>query len=498
MKKLLTALALLAAADARGARQNILEVVEEALRGEDSRAAVMAALRARFADYGFKIVRDDRTDSNVVLHMIAEGTLDESSPERIADVAFAAFVAVSRGADPEVVEGVGLYGYRKKLPGERIAVWANGYNEATREGVPGEVAADLIRNAMEHDWDDHAFNTFKWSLVQAAQEGLDPRRYAAFMFQRMEQGGRGPGAITAEAIGEFRAAKKEGRQVPLPDYRGVFSIEKDEVKQAGKERPWTNEGRAKAEARRKAEEAARKAAEERSAREAEAKARRESAEQAVREAVEARERARQADADERVAARRAEREARKRAAREKKEAARFQREADRARKKSERAEREAAKARAADTSGAEAESAPVQSDAPPAATTAALQKVWPDLDRAVRSYLGTPYVWGGETKKGIDCSGLTKRSYKEGAQVGLPRLSREQWKSGEAVEEGRLQEGDLIFFNTMGNGVSHVGMVVEPGSGKFIHASSSRGVTEDLLKKTWFKKRYLGARRVLR
>jgi cell wall-associated NlpC family hydrolase len=127
-----------------------------------------------------------------------------------------------------------------------------------------------------------------------------------------------------------------------------------------------------------------------------------------------------------------------------------------------------------------------------------LARVWPDLNAAARKYLGTPYVWGGETKRGIDCSGFTKRSYYEGAKVSIPRNSRQQWKTGQRVDYDKLQEGDLVFFNTMGTGVSHVGLLVDSQSAKFIHASSSRGVVEDDLGKQWFRKRYLGARRVLK
>ena len=116
------------------------------------------------------------------------------------------------------------------------------------------------------------------------------------------------------------------------------------------------------------------------------------------------------------------------------------------------------------------------------------------LDKAARSYIGTPYVWGGMTHEGIDCSALTQNSYGEN-KVKIPRVSRDQWQTGKKVED--LREGDLIFFNTMGAGVSHVAMVVDPKNKKFIHASSSKGVMIADLNNKWFGQRYLGARRVV-
>ncbi|UPT75854.1 MAG: C40 family peptidase [Elusimicrobiota bacterium] len=132
---------------------------------------------------------------------------------------------------------------------------------------------------------------------------------------------------------------------------------------------------------------------------------------------------------------------------------------------------------------------------PEAGHSPALKEIWPGLDKASASYLGTPYVWGGATHQGIDCSALTQNTFSEN-RVKIPRVSRDQWKTGDKVEN--LREGDLIFFNTMGAGVSHVAMVVNAKEKKFIHASSSKGVMYADLDNKWFGQRYLGARRVVR
>ena len=103
-------------------RKNVLETLSASLDTDKGyepaeRAALMSAIRTRFADYGVQVVNAQRAKAiPVVLHILTEGSFDQAPVERTAEVAFAAYQAMSRGADPEVVEGVALYGYRKKIP----------------------------------------------------------------------------------------------------------------------------------------------------------------------------------------------------------------------------------------------------------------------------------------------------------------------------------------------------------------------------------------------
>jgi len=109
-----------------------------------------------------------------------------------------------------------------------------------------------------------------------------------------------------------------------------------------------------------------------------------------------------------------------------------------------------------------------------------------------RSYLGTPYVWGGEQPGGFDCSGYVQYVFaKHGYR--LPRTADIQFNVGDRVARGEEKPGDLVFFETYAPGASHVGVYL--GRGYFIHASSSRGVTIDRLATEFFAQRYLGAKR---
>ncbi|RAW00706.1 C40 family peptidase [Pseudochryseolinea flava] len=118
-----------------------------------------------------------------------------------------------------------------------------------------------------------------------------------------------------------------------------------------------------------------------------------------------------------------------------------------------------------------------------------------------RSFLGTPYKYGGTTRSGMDCSGLLLNSFRE-IQVSLPRSSEDQSKIGEEIKMSDLQPGDLVFFATgkKRKRVTHVGLVTEckgKDNVKFIHASSSLGVVETNLYAEYYQKRFRGARRVI-
>jgi cell wall-associated NlpC family hydrolase len=117
------------------------------------------------------------------------------------------------------------------------------------------------------------------------------------------------------------------------------------------------------------------------------------------------------------------------------------------------------------------------------------------LDREVSNWWGTPYAWGNNRKQhGVDCSAYVQSVFKTVYRINLPRTSGEQWRVGQSISRRDLRRGDLVFFNTQGNKVSHVGIYL--GRNKFTHASNSDGVTIDSLKDSYYKKRYLGARRV--
>jgi len=118
-----------------------------------------------------------------------------------------------------------------------------------------------------------------------------------------------------------------------------------------------------------------------------------------------------------------------------------------------------------------------------------------------RSYIGTPYKFGGTSRAGLDCSGLMLLSFKE-VDITLPRTSAEQSSIGTTVKYSDLIPGDLVFFTDKkgGSKVTHVGVVSivkGPRDVKFIHSSTKLGVVESDLYVTYYESILIKARRVL-
>ena len=114
------------------------------------------------------------------------------------------------------------------------------------------------------------------------------------------------------------------------------------------------------------------------------------------------------------------------------------------------------------------------------------------LKKIIQPWLGTPYLWGGNDKSGVDCSGYAKQVLLDYFGVEIPRTTSEGFETGQYVSKSDLTTGDLVYFGNFW-GVEHVGVYVE--NQEFSHSSTSAGVRYDKLDSPYWESRYKGARR---
>ncbi|HKZ65040.1 MAG TPA: C40 family peptidase [Chitinophagaceae bacterium] len=111
----------------------------------------------------------------------------------------------------------------------------------------------------------------------------------------------------------------------------------------------------------------------------------------------------------------------------------------------------------------------------------------------VDEWYGTRYRYGGTTKSGIDCSAFVQAVYLSAFALSLPRTARDQYRNSRIISATEMKTGDLVFFNTTG-GISHVGIYLQ--NNKFIHASTSQGVTVSDMFDPYYLKRFIGVGRI--
>jgi cell wall-associated NlpC family hydrolase len=118
----------------------------------------------------------------------------------------------------------------------------------------------------------------------------------------------------------------------------------------------------------------------------------------------------------------------------------------------------------------------------------------PALVDAALQFRGVPYRNGGSDPSGFDCSGFVQYVFAKFGTM-LPREVRDQYRTGKSVDLDEVVAGDLLFFETVSRGASHVGMAI--GFGEFVHAPSSRGVVRvERYDASYWASRFVGARRI--
>lgn len=118
-----------------------------------------------------------------------------------------------------------------------------------------------------------------------------------------------------------------------------------------------------------------------------------------------------------------------------------------------------------------------------------------NLNDQLASWRGTPYRYGGTSRRGLDCSAFVMMTFRDKFDLQLPRETRQQAKIGTEIDKDQLLPGDLVFFKT-GSGDSGLHVGIYDTDDQFIHASTSRGVTRSSLNNVYWRKNFWQARRI--
>lgn len=116
--------------------------------------------------------------------------------------------------------------------------------------------------------------------------------------------------------------------------------------------------------------------------------------------------------------------------------------------------------------------------------------------QVVQPWLHTPYLYGGNTRNGVDCSGFVAAIYQTLFNKQVPRTTAALWKAVNKIDPKQLQTADLVFFNGLTLNVSHVGMYMY--NNQFIHASTSKGVIISSLQEKYYVQHFVGAGTLIR
>ena len=109
------------------------------------------------------------------------------------------------------------------------------------------------------------------------------------------------------------------------------------------------------------------------------------------------------------------------------------------------------------------------------------------LVKSCKRYMGSPYKFGGNDKKGIDCSGLVYNAFSDFG-ISMPRVSYKQADVYEEIKLKRARTGDLVYFKTQGNRINHTGVIVKKRGNRkilFVHAANNGVRIDDLTSKYW-------------